>query len=350
MTPFKALALVLSASMLLVGPAAAAVTRDDRIKARYATRFLVSEQRDSGAIVAFSKIGSTADAIVSLVAARRAPKAIDKAVRFLRNHSAGIDTTGEIAKVVMALVAAGEEPTVEGRDLPQELLDSQTEDGAYGDNSNNDQVSSHTLAMLALAATGDGSNGAAVQWLLDAQCDDGGWQFDLPSGDSDDLHCNNGTDFDFTQSDSNTTAYAVQALAASPGQQSPAADPFAFFDFVRDDIKGGWGYTQGFTLTDANSTSLVIQAYAAEGRALPDRAEKALRSLQYSACSKKKAAFAYSWSDENEDGDYEQNERTGPDVGATSAGILGLLELPLPIPPAEVTKNPPKPLCTEPSN
>lgn len=336
--------------MLLVGPASAEVTRDDRQKARAATRFLVSAQRDSGAIVAFSKIGSTADAVVSLVAARRAPKAIRKAVNFLRNHSAGIDTTGEIAKVVMALVAAGEEPTVDGRDLPQELLDSQTQEGAYGDNSNNDQVSSHTLAMLALAATGDGPNGAALQWLLDAQCDDGGWQFDLPSGDTDDLHCNNGTDFDFTQSDSNTTAYAVQALAVSPGQQSPSSDPFAFFDVVRDEIEGGWGYTQGFTLTDANSTSLVIQAYAADERPLPDRAEKALRSLQYSACSKKKAAFAYSWSDENEDGSYTRDERTGPDVGATTAGILGLLELPLPIAPAEVTKTQPRPTCGAPLN
>jgi hypothetical protein len=345
----KAGAVALALVLCFTGVASAAVTRDDRKKARAATRFLTSEQRKSGAIVAFSKIGSTADAIVSLVAARRAPKAIERAVRFLRRHPDGVDTTGETAKVVMALVAAGEEPVLGERDLVSELSVSQQEDGAYGHNGNNDQVNSHALAMLALAAAdGPGPNGQAVQWLLDAQCGDGGWQFDTPSGEADDLHCNNGTDFDYTQSDSNTTAYAVQALAVFPGAQDPAVDPFAYFETVRDETKGGWGYTEGFSLTDANSTSLVIQAHAAAGRTLPDGAERALRKLQYGACSAKKAAFAYSWSDENADGKYTRSERTGPDVGATVGAILGLLEKPLPIAEATVRKNEPKPVCGAP--
>lgn len=343
---FGALALI--ASLTVGGSASARVTRDDRVKARSATRFLSSEQRKSGAIVAFSKIGSTADAVVSLVAARREPRTIKRALRFLTNHSEGVDTVGEIAKVHMALVAAGKDPVLRGRDLTEELKASQQNDGAYGDASGFDQVYSHVLAMLALDSAGEPADGRAVQWLRDAQCGDGGWQYDLPSGDTDDPHCNNGTDADFTQTDSNTTALAVQALNSATGQAPLDADPFGFFELVRDDIKGGWGYTHGFTLTDANSTALVLQAYAAEERALPRGAKKGLRKLQYNVCSKKKGAFAYSWSDENGDGKFTKNERTGPDVGATIAGIQGLLEKPLPIPPKEVTKEQAKPVCGAP--
>ena len=343
-------ALALVCSLALSGSAVAEVTRADRQKARSATRFLSAEQRRSGAIVAFSKIGSTADAVVALVAARREPRTIKRALRFLGNHSAGVDTIGEIAKVHMALVAAGKDPVIGERNLTEELKAAQQADGAYGDTSTFDQVYGHTLAMLALASAGEPTDGQAVQWLRDAQCADGGWQYDLPSGDSDDLHCNNGTDADFTQTDSNTTAQAVLALAAVTGQAPLATDPFAFFELVRDEIKGGWGYTHGFTLTDANSTALVIQAHAAEERTLPAGAKRALRKLQYNVCSKKKGAFAYSWSDANGDGRFTKRERTGPDVGATIAGIMGLLEKPLPIEPREVTKEQPKPVCGAPLN
>ena len=341
-------ALALTASLSLGGSAVAEVTRTDRAKARSATRFLSSEQRRSGAIVAFSEIGSTADAVVSLVAARREPRTIRRAIRFLRNHSRDVDTTGETAQVLMALVAAGKAPVLGDRNLTEELKAAQQPDGAYGDTSTFDQVYAHTLAMLALTSAGEPVSGQAVQWLRDAQCADGGWQYDLPSGDTDDLHCNNGTDADFTQTDSNTTALAVQALAATGGEAPLAADPFAFFELVRDEIKGGWGYTHGFTLTDANSTSLVIQAHAVEDVALPAGAKRALRKLQYNVCSKKKGAFAYSWSDANGDGKLTQRERTGPDVGATIAGIRGLLEKPLPIASKEVTKEQPRPVCGAP--
>ena len=343
---FGALALVISLSV--GGTAVAQVKRDDRVKARGATRFLSAEQRKSGAIVAFSKIGSTADAVVSLVAARREPRTIKRALRFLANHSQGVDTIGEVAKVHMALVAAGKDPVLGDRNLTEELKASQQTDGAYGA-PGFDQVYSHVLAMLALSSAGEPADGRAVQWLKDAQCADGGWQYDNPSSDIDDLHCNNGTDADFSSTDSNTTALAVQALASATGEAPLAADPFEFFEFVRDEIKGGWGYTHGFTLTDANSTALVIQAYAAEERALPKGAKRGLRKLQYNVCSqKKKGAFAYSWSDDNGDGRLTKNERTGPDVGATVAGILGLLEKPLPIAAREVTKEQPKPVCGAP--
>jgi len=338
-------AAALSAALVMATPAVAEVTRDDRRRARAAARYLVEQQRDSGAIVAFSKIGSTADAVLALVAARRGPKTIDRGIGFLKRHERGVDTVGETAKVYMALVAAGEQPRLGERDLRAELEASQQSDGAYGDNSNNDQVISHALAMLALASDGQAANGEAVTFLLEAQCGNGGWQYDAPSTEADDPNCQQG-DTDFSAADSNTTSYAVMALEATQGNRTPDADPFAFFGSVRDEVKGGWFYTSVFpSVTDANSTSLVIQAHVAAGRAIPDGGEVALLKLQYGRCSKGRSAFAYSWTDENEDGRYTKRERTGPDVGATSAAIPAVLEKPLPLAPAEVARRAPRPRC-----
>jgi hypothetical protein len=339
----KGCALGVSAALLLGPAAAAAPTDNDKKRARRATRYLVSEQRADGAIVAFSEIGSTADAILGFVAARRAPRAITRAVRYLRNNADAVDNIGEVAKVHLALVAAGRQPTLGDRNLTEEILAAQTLDGAYGDDSHNDQVSSHALAMLALASSGAPADAKAVKWLVDAQCANGGWQFDSPAGEGDDANCHDGTENDFTTADSNTTSYAVQALATIPTPNgTPKTDPFAFLDSFRDPVKGGWGYTNTFTLTDANSTALVIQAYVAEDKALPAGAKAALKKLQYPFCSKKKGAFAYSWFDANGDGRYTKNERTGPDVGATSQAIPALFERALPLAPATVTKGAPK--------
>ncbi len=102
-----------------------------------------------------------------------------------------------------------------------------------------------------------------TRWLLDAQCPDGGWAYDAPfAPGTDDQHCDDGSGNDFFTSDSNTTAYAVQALEEA-GRTGWGDDPFDFFDTVRDPDHGGWAYSRAFLVTDANSTGLVLQAFVA---------------------------------------------------------------------------------------
>ena len=87
----------------------------------------------------------------------------------------------------------------------------------------------------------------SIQWLVDAQCADGGWQYSKPASANDDEHCLSTVrpTKDFFQSDTNTTSYVIQAVDAAGGA-SFATDPFAFFDAIRDGQRHGWGYTWGF--------------------------------------------------------------------------------------------------------
>lgn len=325
-------------AVLLSGSAQAAVTKTDRRKARIGANYLVESQAADGSIGAFSPVGSTADAILSLVAARRAPRAINRAVAYLEATAEEVNTVGLKAKVVLALHAAGRDPVLAGRDLVAEIVEAQGPTGQYG--SDPAGVLSHALAMIALASQATPVDADAVAWLLDARCSGGGWQFDVPAGPGDDPDCWDGTDSDFTTADTNTTSYALQALAfAPPG--TGFTRKLRYLRAVRDPVKGGWGYSREFSLTDANSTTLALQAFKAHGVSFPKGAKRALRQLQYRPCSPKRGAFAYTW-EQRPNGNYR---RTGPDAGATISGILGLLERRLPIRYSQVTRQAPKPSC-----
>jgi hypothetical protein len=186
---------------------------------------------------------------------------------------------------------------------------------------------------MALHAAGFVLPAIVGQWLLHAQCPDGGWAYDAPYDPAhDDAHCHSG-DNDFFDSDSNTTSYVVMALE-SIGMPSWEASPFAFFGTLRDPQHGGWSYGASFLATDANSTALVIQAYASAGKKIPAGGLASLRGLQYPACG----AWAYSWN-----GDVIGD----PDVGATIAAVPAVLLDPLPIGPAPVKRGVPNtPPCT----
>jgi hypothetical protein len=345
----------MTAAMLLsISPAAHAGPTNKK-RARVAVRYIVNQQRDSGAIVALSKIGSTADAVVSMVAARRAPGAINDALGFLERKAEGgkVDTVGEKAKVVLAAVAGGRDARdFGGHNLVREIKSSQQPDGQYG--SDQAGVFSHALAILALVGADADVPRVAMQWLAGAQCDDGGWQYDEPAGPSDSANCiDTSSDVtDWVGSDTNTSGYAVQAWNARPSTVPLKADPFDFFRSARDEIKGGWVYDPTYKcdpevpapfcfVTDTNSTALVLQAYAAERKDAPPRGVRALKRLQYPLCGETAGAFAFSWKDEDQDGTFETKD--SPNLGATIAGVLGVLERPLPISYAKVTKPAPKP-------
>lgn len=342
----RPMALLLGAVMgaSSIAPATAGVTDKDRTRVKWATSYLADAQGSDGSFPGFSAVGSTADALLALSAANRGKRSVKDAVGFLRASEGAISGVGLTGKVVMAIVAVGVDPrSFEGRDLVAEIADTAQPSGRLGEGT---PVFDHVLGLLALQAAGEKAPRLAYRWLLDAQCDDGGWQYDEPATADDDEHCvsKSDPDNDFYASETNATALVVMALEERRGP-SPATDPFRFFRRIRDDIKGGWGYTWMFNLTDANSTSLVIQAYAAAGEALPAGAKKALRRLQYGPCGSGAGAFAYSYSDENEDGRFTRKERTGPDAGATIGAVLGLLEKPLPLPAKQVTRGKPKVNC-----
>jgi hypothetical protein len=337
----KALSVIAAsvASLLLMSAGASALPRSYR--ARHALRYIVRHQADNGSIVAFSPVGSTADAVLAMASARRGPFQMNRALHYLGHHVAEANSIGLKAKVIIAAVAGGQHPRhFGGTNLVRKIKRSERPNGHYGkDRSVIDQA----LAILALAAAprAHPAHRAAI-WLAHAQCPDGGWQFDAPyDPGSDSRHCHDRAGGDFSRSDTNTTAYAEQAIAVSLAMPPPLkASPFAYFRSLRDPIKHGWGYDQNNTLTDANSTALVLQAYAAAGIHHPRQAMRALRKLQYrSACGKHfPFAFAFSWTKSRAGG----LKRTGPDIGATIGAALGLLKQPLPVPASNVVKRIPR--------
>lgn len=309
---------------LLMAPPPSSAGPSPQRRARVAARYIVSQQEPTGAIPTFSPIGGTADAVLALVAVRGGAPAIEDALGYLQDQNSEIDTVGEKAKVIMALVAAGENPrSFAGRDLVDEIAELQAANGRYGKST---AVFDHALATLAMGAAEEPLRGA-TRWLARAQCDDGGWQRDRPAQPSENRHCFNGQMGDaFTKSDTNTTGLAVQALELTARKENLAGNPFGFFRRIRDREKNGWGYSWGFRLTDANSTALVLQAYFASGRDLPDGARRALIRLQHRLCGNQGGAFSFTW--EKTDDGYK---RSGRDVGATVAAVPALVGRQLPL-------------------
>jgi hypothetical protein len=323
----RLLACALIGALALSVVPAGAVTNSGR--ARIATRYIARHQEGNGSIVAFSEYGSTADAIVALVAARRGKKQIDAALGFLarRVRSGKVfddPDVGVLGKIVTAVEAAGRNArNFGGRNLVRRIANLERPSGRLGRGT---EVYSQGLLIIGLRAAGKKVPRRVSRWLADANCADGGWAFDDPPGPNDDDTCKDTTDpNDFVTSDSNTTAVAIMALEAAT--RFDTGEAFTFLETLRDTVDGGWGYTASFPATDANSTSLVIQAHLAAGVPLPSGAMAALRGLQVTLCGRNAGAFRFTYGDANP-----------PDLGATISAAPALAKKPLPLKPFKVTK------------
>ncbi len=155
---------------------------------------------------------------------------------------------GQAGKVARAVVAAGRNPrSFGGVDLIQriqEAYDPQT--GRYHPSS----LFRHTLAIEGLRLAGEEVPRAALQALLDAQLDDGGWSWS----------------FDGAQSDVDTTGQVMRVLAARLGvRDDPAMTRAALYLCRQQQNDGGWGVGNVAGPSNANSTALAIAGLRAAG-------------------------------------------------------------------------------------
>jgi hypothetical protein len=120
------------------------------------------------------------------------------------------------------------------------------------------------LALTALKAVGMSAPAAAVSWLQQAQCPNGGWT----APDSSTNPCN-GDPGAGSGPDTNTTALALQGLAAENGLTPPITSTAVTFLKNGQNADGGWAYDPNAPdnqqTSDPDSTSLVIQALLALG-------------------------------------------------------------------------------------
>jgi len=199
---------------------------------------------------------STADAVLAIVAAGGDASAFQQGdhstLDFLAANAAGVNTSGDLAKLILAAVAAGQNPRTFGdTDSVARLEAMAGSDGRIA--TANDTFVSHLLAVLALASVRRPISDAAVDQILDAQQEGGGWAWDGSQA---------------TPADTNTTAFAVQALAAAGQAEGGAvAGALDYYRAIQNE-DGGWPYQSPSdygTDTDANSTAVTIQALIAAG-------------------------------------------------------------------------------------
>jgi squalene cyclase len=161
---------------------------------------------------------------------------------------------GDVAKLILAAIAVGENPrSFGGVDSVKKLEGMLGDDGKIGVDT--DTLVGHSLAILALKSAQRPIPAASLEYITAAQQENGAWAWDAT---------------DETAADTNTTAFVVQALMAAGEQAGSTAvtEALAYYRGIQNE-DGGWPYQNPSaygTDTDANSTAVTIQALIAAGQ------------------------------------------------------------------------------------
>ncbi|MFD4788866.1 prenyltransferase/squalene oxidase repeat-containing protein [Streptomyces sp. NPDC058459] len=176
-----------------------------------------------------------------------------------------------------------------------------------------DGVWRQSLALLAQHTVGEKPADQGVRWLTGQQCADGGFaSFRADTGTA----CGGKG----AQTDTNSTAAAVQALAALGGHGDVTGRAVKWLKALQNE-DGGWGYSPG-TPSDTNSTSVVVGALAAAGekpagpRGSGKTPDEALASLAVPCAARGGGALAFQ---------PDKKGELAANADATAAGVLGAL-------------------------
>lgn len=168
-----------------------------------AVDWLSTQQQPDGGFAGFSgesDPGATVDAVLALVAAAHVGIETDttKAIEYLRSKALVYtqQTPGSAAKLALALAATGNDPHDFDNINPMAIVENSAEKGLIGIG-----PYEHAFGMMALVATGALVPEAAIEAARTTQIEDGSWAFD-------------GT-MDPGAGDTNTTAMMAQALIAA---------------------------------------------------------------------------------------------------------------------------------------
>lgn len=236
-------------------PAASPVVGASDLEA--ATQWLMSQQLDTGAFAGFSgeaDAGTTIDAMLALESADRAGvdtgTSIEDAIAYLASDDVAVAYeqvgVGQAAKLVIGLVAVGEDPHDFAGSNPIVVVEAgqDSESGIYGSG-----LYDHAYALMALASVESDIPATAYEVLTSTQTENGGWSFDASN--------------DPTMADSNTTAMIIQALVATGNGDHETMD--GALEFLNSTITDEGAAYAPSADADANSTGVVLQALIAVG-------------------------------------------------------------------------------------
>lgn len=206
-------------------------------------------------------VGQQADAIVALAAAGRSHDALRARLEAMRAGASGYAASaGAAGKVVLATVAAGEDPRSFGGVDYVARIERHYRSGRYGTTAY-DQA----YAMLALRAAGSTPPRAALTAVRNAR-GSGGWGFALRRTGSDDV---------------SATGLTIEAMRAAGVPRTDAALRAATVWLAAQvNARGGLHIDGKRKPTETNSTAIAIRALRAMGRTPPATMRRELRSLQ----------------------------------------------------------------------
>jgi hypothetical protein len=190
------------------------------------------------------------------------------------------DGPGQLSLLILLAHALGADPTnFGGTNLVTRLLATEQTSGPnaglFGtDTQLTDQyvgTYDQGLALAALKAAGMTAPAATVSWLQQAQCPNGGWSLPDPT-----LNACNGDPAQGDGPDTNSSALALQGLAAQGGLTPTIEASALSFLKTGQNSDGGWAYDPNAPdnqqTSDPDSTSEVIQGLLALGLS-PDSAQ-----------------------------------------------------------------------------
>lgn len=271
-----ALACGLSLGILTLGSTAGAVgdhavAIPQKASAHRAVVWLASQVNAKGYLTSGGSpdLSDTTLAILALAAAGGEHAVALRALKYVEGHVGayvnydGHDGPGQLATLILDAHAMGVNPTkFGGTNLVKRLLatlqTSGPNAGLFGvQDPTYDGAYRQGFALAALAAAGvkkKSEVGTAITWLKDQQCSNGGWE----AFRSTSIACTASDPDTYTGPDTNSTALAVEGLAAQ--RATFTHNPSGFFVGLQA-ADGGWGYYGG--TSDPDSTGLVIQALVA---------------------------------------------------------------------------------------
>ena len=216
----------------------------------------------------FPDYGLTADLAMALAALDPTdPDALAAANAVLTNLGGYTGTDGEtyagaVAKAIVLTLTLGQDPRdVGGVDLIGLLEGLETASGRFSDASQWGDYSNtltQALAVIALEGSGVGASQQAVDYLMDAQCADGGFALDPAAA-----QC---------VSDPDATSFALQALLASPCATEGTVQAGLAYLLGKQQADGSLGGGTSTEASNANSTGLAGAVFTAAGLSAPAQA------------------------------------------------------------------------------
>jgi len=319
---------------------AAPPSSDPTTDARDAAAWLAGKVNASGFIPqaanpANPDLSDSAQAVTALAAAGVGRTTITALLGYLGTHiddlvvSGGVDSPGSLANLILAVKAAGEDPTSFGAghaNLVTRLVATQQASGLFGAaDPSFDGAFRQGLSLLALSAVGVASP-TGVTWLEAQQCAAGLWTAFRPDTT---VPCPAVDPTTFVGPDTNSTALAVIGLHAQ-GATTAATAGVAALDAVRN-AGGGWGYfARSDQDTDADSTGDVLQALRTVNGQVDASGVAALQALQV-GCSANAA----------DRGGVAFQPGLAPDALSTVQAVPALAEVALPITSATIADDVP---------